>query len=100
MTLSFEKLSSLQQINEKNLLLTLEISKLPNVELILEMQIKEERNQGHTDPSFYLSTCRQFGTCIPEMSRYHHMKFWVRLISWCEIELKNEEFTKRELDLQ
>ena len=49
MTLIIEKLSSLQQINEKNLLLTLVILKLLSVELILVMQIKDERNQGFMD---------------------------------------------------
>ena len=49
MTLIIEKYCSLQQINEKNLLLTLVILKLLSVELILVMQIKDERNQGFMD---------------------------------------------------
>ena len=50
MTLSFGKLSSLQQIKEKNPLLTLVILKLLSVELILVMLIKDGRTQGSTDP--------------------------------------------------
>ena len=108
MTLIIEKYCSLQQINEKNLLLTLVILKLLSVELILVMQIKGERNQGLMDASTYhwkppssqKGDIFVLGTWIPEISHYHRTKFWAKLTFWSVTESRKEEFMRLVPDSQ